>query len=132
MNFVKIKPILICMLLIASPTYGATFEQYNCDDINDAKKCGGSCKPNNAQTVMDIKSSDKILKMTLYKGHIIGTKILKCDMKSFASYACYDDPRQAGYEKSRTYNTYKLDNKVLLIKRFDKESNVLLVVFCVK
>ena len=132
MNFVKIKLISICMLLIASPAYATIFDQHNCDDINDAKRCGGSCKPNNVKTLMDIKNSDRIIKATLYKGQIIATKILKCDMKSFASYTCYDDPRQAGYEKSRTYNTYKLDNKVLLIKRFDKESNVLLGVFCGK
>ena len=124
--------LIILILLIPSTTFATTYEKHSCDYTKDIEACDGSCKHSGVEVNINLNSADRIKIITVYKGRMLATSILKCDIKSSVSFTCYDDPKQKGYEKSRSYNTYKLENKVLQIKRFDKKSNVLLGVFCAK
>lgn len=124
--------LIILTLLIPSATYATTYKKYSCDYTKDIEACDGSCKHSGVETSININNADGIYTTTIYKGRKLASSRLKCEIENSTSYICHDDPKQAGYEKSRSYNTYKLKNKVLQIKRFDKASNVLLGIYCGK
>ena len=127
-----IQYIIILTLLMPSALFATTYKKYSCDYKKDIQSCDGSCKHSGVETSLNINSADGIYTTTIYKGRKLASSRLKCDIENSDSYTCYDDPTQAGYEKSRSYNTYKLENNVLQIKRFDKKSNVLLGIYCGK
>ena len=127
-----IQFLIILTLLISPATFAITYKKYSCDYTKDIEACDGTCIHSGVETNININNVDRINVLTIYKGRVLASSILECDIESSYSFTCYDDPKQKGYEKSRSYNTYKLKNKVLQIKRFDKKSNVLLGVFCGK
>ena len=128
----RILYLIILTLLMPSTTFAITYKKFSCDYIKDIEKCDGSCKHSGVETNININRADKFNVLTIYKGRILSSSILKCDIESSDSFSCYDDPKQKGYEKSRSYNTYILKNEVLQIKRFDKKSKILLGIFCGK
>ena len=124
--------LIILFLLMPSTTFATTYKKFSCEYIRDIEKCDGTCKHSGVETNININRKDKFNILTIYKGRILASSILKCDIESSDSFTCYDDPKQKGYEKSRSYNTYILKNEVLQIKRFDKKSNILLGIYCGK